>query len=342
MAPPAVIIDKIKYGQKQNYLVSIQPVEINSSYKDAIEIELSAIDFKNEKENRVLYKLDGWDKDWREITGAAIVRYDQLPPGDYVFKAKAVNTEGIQSKETVLNFSVIPPFYRTWWFIALMFLVVAGAIYAIYRFRLRKALEMERLRTRIATDLHDDIGATLSSISMYSQAIKQQLKENNPQLENVLDKMGDNSRDMVNSISDIVWAINPDNDDGEKLVQRMENYAIDICATKNIMLHFDRDEKISSAVLPLEYRKNIYLIFKEAVNNAVKYADARNIRVALNLQNRQLSLVVKDDGKGFDETTVKKGNGLKNLCIRTAEIKGTINIDATEGKGTTIFLKCSI
>jgi signal transduction histidine kinase len=201
---------------------------------------------------------------------------------------------------------------------------------------------MEKLRTRIATDLHDDIGATLSSISMYSLAVKTQLKEKNQQLENVLDKMGENSRDMVNSMSDIVWAINPDNDDGEKLLRRMENYATDICAAKNIRLNFTADEKLKTTVLPLEHRKNIYLVFKEAVNNAVKYSDARNIWVHLSVQNKHFTMNINDDGKGFDEATVKKGNGLKNMKTRTAEINGKIVFAAVPEKGTTITLQCDL
>lgn len=340
--PPVVIINRIKYGQKQNYLVSIQPVNINSSYKDAIEIELSAIDFINEKENRILYKLDGWDKDWREITGAAIVRYDQLPPGSYVFKAKTVNTEGGESKETMLNFSVIPPFYRTWWFITFIVMLLGAATFLFYRFRLKKALELERMRTRIATDLHDDIGATLSSISLYSQAVKSQLKGTNPQLENVLDKMGENSRDMVNSMSDIVWAINPNNDDGEKLIKRMESYAADMCAVKNIRLHFKTDEKFNEVTLPLAHRKNIYLIFKEAMNNAVKYADAADIWVAIELHNKKLDMLIRDNGKGFIETAIKEGNGLKSLRARAIEIKGAMKINTVTGEGTAVSLHCLI
>jgi signal transduction histidine kinase len=154
--------------------------------------------------------------------------------------------------------------------------------------------------------------------------------------------MGDNSRDMVASISDIVWAINPDNDDGKKLVQRMENFAIDTCAVKKIMVHFKADEKINSIVLPVEYRKNIYLVFKEALINAVKYSNAGNIWVTLSLQSKQLSLSVKDDGTGFNEKITKNGNGLKNMRTRTNEMKGTITIDSSEEKGTMVSLHCSL
>ena len=215
-------------------------------------------------------------------------------------------------------------------------------LFAIYRFRLEKALEMERLRTRIATDLHDDIGATLSSISMYSDAVKQQIKEKLPHLEPVMDKIGENSRDMVNSMSDIVWAINPDNDDGGKLLQRIENYAKDLCSVKDIQLHFKADSGMGDITLPLEYRKNIYLIFKESLNNALKYADAKNIVINISKSNGLFKMILKDDGKGFNIGLDNNGNGLKNIEERAKEIKGSSVIDSSPGKGTTVTFSCRI
>jgi signal transduction histidine kinase/ligand-binding sensor domain-containing protein len=337
-----VIISRVRYGEKENYLVSSQKAVIKSSYKDAVEIELSPVNFIGEIENKILYQLSGWDDEWKVLSAVSVVRYEQLPPGDYTFVTKSVNAAGIESTETKIAFTVIPPFYRTWWFICFAVIIVAAATFLFYRLRLKKALELERVRTRIATDLHDDIGATLSSISMYSEAVKNQLKEKNPQLENVLDKMGENSREMVTSMNDIVWAINPDNDDGEKLIMRMESYAVDMCAVKNIRLHFSADEKLNTVSLSLEHRKNIYLIFKEAINNAVKYSNAGTIWVQVELQHKKLAMTVKDDGKGFNEATIKKGNGLKNLHTRAKEIKGTFAIDTIEGKGTTVSLNCII
>ena len=338
--PPTVIISRVKYGEQQNYLVSLQPVTIHSSYKDAIEIELSAIDFTGG--NKILYQLDGWDNNWKELSATALVRYEQLPPGDYIFKTKTVNSEGAESKEISMHFSVLPPFYQTWWFISLVIFIVTGILFAAYRYRLQKAVEMEKLRTRIATDLHDDIGATLSSIAMYSDAVKQEIKEKLPHLEPVLNKMGENSREMVNSMSDIVWAINPENDEGEKLLQRMESYARNICAIKNIQLHFKADENIKPLSLSIEHRKNIYLIFKEALNNALKYSIAKNIIVSAAKKGNEIVLIIQDDGKGFNTETIKRGNGLKNLLARAKEINGQLKIIAAENKGTTIELTCAV
>ena len=341
-APPPVIINRIKYGEQENYMVSLKPVSINSSYKDPIEIEVASTNFINETENKIFYALEGWDNNWKELSGQSFVRYEQLPAGTYTFSAKQVNAEGIESKITSIAFNIAPPFYKTWWFILLLVFSIAFILFAFYRFRLKKALEMERLRTRIATDLHDDIGATLSSISMYSDAVKQQVKEKFPHLEPVMDKIGENSRDMVNSMSDIVWAINPDNDDGGKLLQRIENYARDLCSVKDIQFLFKADPEIGGITLPLEYRKNIYLIFKESLNNALKYADAKNIVINISKSSGLFKMILKDDGKGFNTSLSTGGNGLKNMEERAKEIKGSSVIGSSPDKGTTVTFSCRI
>lgn len=342
VVPPPVIISRIKYGEKENYMVSLKSSEIRSSYRSPVEIEIAAVNFINEKENKIMYQLDGWDKEWKELSGISIVRYEQLPPGDYTFTVKQVNAEGVSGKPTSISFSILPPFYSTWWFIVSLIALIACILYIAYRYRLKKALEIEKLRTRIATDLHDDIGATLSSISMYSDVVKQQVREKLPHLEPIMDKIGENSRDMVSSMSDIVWAINPNNDNGSKLLHRIENYALDLCSVKNIRLHFRADPGISNLILPLEYRKNIYLIFKESLNNALKYASAKNIWIDIIIKNGQFKMTLHDDGLGFITALTSAGNGLNNIRERAKEIKGEAGIDSVIGKGTTISLICQI
>jgi len=338
-APPSVIVSRIKHGEKEEYMVSVRSTTIKCDYKESVEIELSSIDFNNAKENKILYRLEGWDKDWKELTGQPVIRYEQLPSGSYNFITKQINAEGAESAVTSVTFSIPQPFYKTWWFFTILALTAGFIHFTINRYKLQKALELERLRTRIATDLHDDIGATLSSISIYSEALKGQLKEDQPYLLNVLDKMGENSREMVNSMSDIVWAINPGNDNGEKMISRMENYATNLCAVRNIQFHFCEDEKVNSISFPLEQRKNIYLIFKETVNNAVKYAEAKNIWVSLQLNGKKLTLTIKDDGNGFDESTIKLGNGLNNIKLRASELKAELNLISAENEGTTVVMK---
>jgi signal transduction histidine kinase len=283
------------------------------------------------------------DDHWKNIGNEHTLRFSNLPSGYYTLKIKAANSDGEWNDEPlVLSFTATPPFYKTWWFILLSIVAIAVAVYLLYHYRLQQAIKLERIRTRIATDLHDDIGATLSSISMYSDAVKNQVKDKLPHLELVLEKMGENSRSMVSSMSDIVWAINPGNDEGEQLVQRMESYARDICAVKNVPLTFSSGDRINHINLSLELKKNIYLIFKESLNNALKYAGAKHILVSIELTGNTIRLKIKDDGKGFDPKEVRKGNGLKNIHARAQEIGAALLLTSEPGKGTSVELNCVI
>lgn len=340
-ASSPVIISAVTAGNNKYYFPSENRSSVRFDYKDRLEIEIAALNFSNEGDNHIFYKLDGWDNDWKELQTSSVVAYEQLPAGSYTFLAKASNAGSELSVQPVkLSFRILPPFWKRWWFIGLFALTIAGVAYWFYRYRLMQAIKMERLRTRIATDLHDDIGATLSSISMYSEAVKNQVKEKLPQLESVLEKMGENSRNMVSSMNDIVWAVNPGNDQGEKIFERMEAYARDACAIKDIKLHFNSDPEWNQHSFALEYRKNIYLVFKEALNNALKYSEGNNIWVMVDRKGSHLHLLIRDDGKGFDVANGYKGNGLKNMQARANEIAGVVKVTSVMKEGTTVFLDC--
>jgi signal transduction histidine kinase/ligand-binding sensor domain-containing protein len=337
---PPVVITKIQVNGKDTTTATSR---FSLPFHTSIGFEFAALNFSNAEKNQYQYMLKGIDKEWIAAGNQRTVLYGELPPGRYEFMVKGSNNDGVwNNSPAVFRFLIPVPWYRTWWFITLVIAAIAALLYLAYRYRLGQLLQMERMRTRIATDLHDDIGATLSSISMYSDAVKKQLKGEKPQIENILDKMGESSREMVTGMSDIVWAINPGNDEGEKLVKRMENYAADICAIRNISLHFSADEKLMQTILPLEHRKNIYLVFKESVNNAVKYAAAKNIHVQLSCNGKKITLLVMDDGKGFDAALIRPGNGLKNLQLRAAEIKGILTVQTSPGKGVAVQLSCHI
>jgi two-component sensor histidine kinase len=312
-------------------------------YNKSIVFNFVSLNYNDPSQNQYAYKLQGMDNNWKYIGNENSLRFSGLPPGHYTLMVKAADSDGKWNEEPAsFRFSVKPPFWKTWWFIGLCVVMIAGAVYVFYQYRLRSALKIERLRTRIATDLHDDIGATLSSISMYSEAVKKQVKDNLPHLEPVLEKMEESSRNMVNTMSDIVWTINPGNDAGERLVDRIESYAKDMAGVNEVRLNFSANERIKNLLLPLELRKNIYLVFKEAFTNALKYSKATELRVLLEATNGVLHLMVKDDGKGFNISQEFSGNGLKNMRLRSDEIGATLTILSTPGEGTEVNLHCKI
>ena len=311
--------------------------------KSSIEIDITALEYANAPSNKVKYILEGNDKEWTISDNKTRIQYAHLDPGNYRFKLMAANCDAFWNNEIkTLNITVLNPFWLTWWFIAACILSVSLGLYLLYRLRLQQVLKMERLRMRLATDLHDDIGATLSSISMYSEAVKNQVKDKLPQLEPVLEKMGENRRKMVSSMSDIVWAVNPENDHGIKLIERMEGYAKDACSVTETRLHFTCHDRLRAISIPLEHRKNNYLIFKEALNNSLKYAAASDIWVTITKDGNLFHLQVKDNGKGFDAQNDYDGNGLKFMRMRAKEIGATITIHSVQGQGTIIDLYSSI
>jgi len=211
------------------------------------------------------------------------------------------------------------------------------ASFGYYNYRTRQQLKLQMLRNKIASDLHDDVGSTLSSISIFSQMAQQQAKEVIPLLETI----GENSRKMLDAMADIVWTINPENDQFEKIISRMKNFAYELLGAKNIDFEFNADEDVTGMKLSMDIRKSLYLIFKEATNNLVKYSGADKAVFNIRGEKNNLIMLIKDNGKGFDLQQSTTGNGLKNMKKRAEEIGAHFMIDS-KPSGTTIELKVAV
>jgi signal transduction histidine kinase len=217
-----------------------------------------------------------------------------------------------------------------------LFTILSFFIYRNYH--ARQKLKLLTLRNKIASDLHDDVGSTLSSISIFSQMAQQQSKEAIPLLESI----GESSRKMLDAMADIVWTINPENDQFEKIIMRMRSFAYELLGAKKIDFEFISDEEVEKFKLPMEVRRNLYLIFKEATNNMVKYSEARRAMFAIKGEKNNLTMIIKDDGRGFNIAGSTNGNGLKNMKQRAKEIGADFIIDSRPGNGTIIQLKIAV
>jgi signal transduction histidine kinase len=202
----------------------------------------------------------------------------------------------------------------------------------------RQKLKLLTLRNKIASDLHDDVGSTLSSISIFSQMAQQQSGETIPLLETI----GESSRKMLDAMADIVWTIKPENDQFEKIIMRMRSFAYELLGAKKIDFEFIADDEVSKINLPMEVRKNLYLIFKEATNNMVKYAQANKAMFAIKEEKNNLTMMIRDNGKGFDSSKQTEGNGLRNMKRRASEMGAELVIDSQPGIGTMIQLKVAV
>jgi two-component system, NarL family, sensor histidine kinase UhpB len=218
---------------------------------------------------------------------------------------------------------------------AIALLVFIGAWMLLNRNKLKQRMKELELRNQIAADLHDEVGSSLSSIHMLSQMANANVENSNQK--NILDKVSTNAKETMERMSDIVWMIKPGETEAGSLKERMERFAHEISSGKNITLQMDLTA-IENIKPTMEQRKNIYLIFKEAMNNAVKYSGSEVIEVNASLQNKQLELLVKDHGKGFHIAQTGRGNGLDNMKNRAKECGGSLHIDTAVDSGTEIKL----
>ncbi len=225
---------------------------------------------------------------------------------------------------------------KTWFLLAgFLFAAILIALFIRYRYRLNQLKKLTEVRNSISRDLHDEIGATLSSINIYSEVAKNKL-ENNKEVELLLQRIHDGSAQMMDGMSDIVWYVNPKNDNAGNTIIKMREYAAPVLEAKQVNLNFTTDEHIKNVKLNMLQRQNFYLLFKEAINNIAKYAGACNTYVDIKMIGNHAYFKIKDDGKGFNLNNHKNGNGLNNIQQRTKFLKGNCIIKTEPGNGTCI------
>jgi len=335
---------RIKYADGSNILLSqiedTKAIKLNYD-QNAVSFTFSALNYFHSEKNKYAYRLDGLDKRWT-FTDAArhFANYTNLDPGQYTFMVKGSNNDGIWNPAvTSLKITISPPFWQTWWFKALYVLCAVMILYAIWYNRMQKTRDIKRIRNKIASDLHDDLGATLSSISIMSELVHQEIKGQSPLANSLLEKIGNSSRNMIDSVNDMVWTINPKNDNFENIIKRMKAFAAEILSAKDIALQFDVDKSLIQSKLKMDKRENFYLIFKEAVNNSAKYSRAANAFVFIQDKQNSLKMTIRDDGDGFEPHRITMGNGLNNMRYRAELMKARFSIKSVPGKGTTIELE---
>jgi ligand-binding sensor domain-containing protein/two-component sensor histidine kinase len=356
-APPPIFLSGLRVnGDSIKKLSELGETEVKNldlaADQRQIQIDFFALGFGTGEALRYQYKVN--NEDWSAPGGQRTVNLDRSP-GSYLFQVRAVNADGITSENpATVSFTIARPFWQRWWFLLLLTLLIVGAIYLVYSYRLKRLLELERVRTRIATDLHDDIGASLSKIAILSEVVHQRVAPVAPddaEINEPLEEIAGTSRELVDSMSDIVWAINPERDYLSDLIQRMRSLAGELTEFADIGLRVKLAGIEEDANLPLgaDLRREIYLIFKETVNNMVKHSACDLAEVSFGIENDNLVVSVKDDGKGFVPATngngangtaaTRGGNGLPNMKRRAANINASYEIASEIGKGTTVVLR---
>jgi signal transduction histidine kinase len=194
-------------------------------------------------------------------------------------------------------------------------------------------------RDRIARDLHDEIGSSLSSIRIYSTLALQRLNENPEEAKNLIFQINNNTGDVMEHMNDIVWSINPKNDTLEKIMERIKNYSTEVLSTQNIQFGIHYDQSLNDQQIPMETRQHLFLILKEAINNQAKHSNATRVNIELLLADSEMILKISDNGTGFDTTKTSKGNGLHNISSRVWDCGGSVDIVSEHQKGTQINIQ---
>lgn len=339
--PPRVVLADVLILNKPAPWRAGAPVVLNPG-ENVVSFDFSVVNFTQPEKTVLSYKLDGFDQDWAE-TQQNMITYTNLDGGNYTLLVRARNGDGIWSTEIArVQLRVIPPFTKTAWFRLLLLASLGGVITLVSWYRRSQRQHLEEIRQRIARDLHDDMGSTLSSIRFFSEVAHKQLPDSQAPAKTLLRRIGQSAATLSEAMQDIVWAINARHDNLEDLAARMREFGLKIGEARNIRFSADIPASFPLRQLRPDQRRNIYLIFKEAVNNAAKYSECTEINVNMLLNGRKLVLDIADNGKGFDPKTVQAGNGLANMRQRAADIKGKIDVQTAPGKGVRILLEVQV
>jgi len=353
--PPVVLTSFKVFDQPVALDRSITVVDaIQLSYdQNFFSLEFVALNYTSQEKNQYAYMLEGLDASWIAAGTRRYASYTNLDPGDYVLRVKGSNNDGIWNEHGVsIAVTITPPYWKTWWFRIGAVVTGTGLLFLMYRYRVRKLLEIERIRASIATDLHDDIGSTLTEIALFSDVGLRELRNHSSdrpisetevrKVGALLDDIGRTSRGLIDAMNDIVWAIDPKNDSFDFLLLRMKNHAARIMEAKGINYEIEIPEELSSLRLPLGFRRRFFLIFKEAINNIIRHANPTKVVLTIKREKDWLVMTIMDNGAGFDLAAAGQGNGLRNMHKRAASLNGSLSISSAVANGTTIILRAMI
>ncbi|HEU5126126.1 MAG TPA: two-component regulator propeller domain-containing protein [Verrucomicrobiae bacterium] len=334
-------------GKSTNAVVQIPPG------RGELELHFTALNFQTPEKSRFRYRLEGVDPDWVEAGRRRTVHYNNLSPGRYRFQVLACNSDGVwNTKGASLSIVLLPHFWQTKWFLAFVALLFAGAVYSAARYttkwRMQRKLELlkqqhaiERERGRIARDIHDDLGSSLTRIMMLGERVQDE-KDNRDELEIHVKKIVNCARETVQTLDEIVWAVNPENDTLDGLVAYINQYTSQFLESANITCRLEMPAEISTIRLSAEVRHDLFLTVKEALGNILKHSRATEVRVQISHNADSIEIVIEDNGCGFAENTNgsgRKGHGMENMRRRSENCGGKISVSSVSGKGTRITIR---
>ena len=352
---PKVAVTSFKKFEKEWDLDSLlalkKPITLNYD-ENFFSFELAALDYTNPGQNRFAYRLEGFDKEWMSAGTRRYLNFTNLSPGSYTLHVKAANNEGLWNNTDILSIPLYikPPFWQTWWFYVTALLVLATAAKLFYDYRVRakvkylfelervKLEENERVRKLAAQDLHDEFGNTLTRISLLTEMIKTRLNGHaKGEIGTLLTKIGDNSNRMYQGTKDFIWAINPEHDNFYEIAIRLKDFGDDAFDKTGVRFSANGlNDDLRAVTLYMGESRHLVLLFKEAISNTLKHAQATEVMLTFGIENGEMMIQWQDNGKGFQPDQTRQGNGLTNIQTRAEKIGGIAVIRTLEGKGTCV------
>ncbi len=355
-APPPVFLSNLRLG---GVPVALPPLGVHElagltlpAERNQVEAHFLAISFAYGAGLRYQYQLlgSGSTAAWSEPQTEHSVLLGGLAPGDYRLLFRAVTPEGVVSPSpALLAFTLLRPYWQRWWFLLSVAAAAAGIAWSLYRARLERLLELERVRTGIAADLHDDLSSSLSRISILAELSRRRVADPAAPEATFLDQIGETARELMEATGDIVWALDARRDDLESLLARIRRFASDLFESRGLAVHFSAPPRAAEIALRPAARRELYLVLKEALHNAARHARAGAVWIEVSEVGGELLAEVRDDGVGFapaDGSDAAKagesrsgGHGLLNLRARAARLGGVLTIDSAPGEGTRVRLR---
>ena len=343
--PPAMLIGGVRISGEAHAISELGQADVGGldlrSNQNQVQIDFFSI--SQTSPVRYQYKLENADRDWGEPTEQRTVNYASLSPGRYRFVVRAIAADGLVSPTPAsVTFHISPPIWLRWWFLTGAAALLVFAAYALHRVRLVRLLELERVRMRIATDLHDDIGSSLTQIAILSEVAERRMMKPDPGVAEPISRVSLISRELVDSMSEIVWAINPRNDRLRDLAARMRRFGADMLTSRQIGFRFRSPDDVQDVPIEADLRRQAFLIFKEAIHNAVRHSRCTEVDVEIGVQHRHLTLRVTDNGIGFDARLCSEGHGVPSMQARARGMGGRLEIVSEPAGGTTVRFEVSL
>jgi len=358
--PPYIVIQSVKLmpqsGEKQSSTTMSNGAKLSFSNRH-LSIAFLGINLKDPANVSYRYKLRGLDTSYSLPVKNNVVDYPSLPAGNYTFEVKAIGMGSVPSVNTAsFSFSITPPFYQTgtFRFLAILFFVLIGVSIQSYRHQVKinrqriieatKREESLKIRQQTAEDFHDELGNKLTRITVLSEILGTRMDNGQSDQKKLLEQIKQNAASLYNGTKDILWALDPQSDNLYEVLNHIRDFGKELFLDTPVEFEFSGiDESLNGIKLPMEYSRNIPMIFKELLNNILKHSHATRVTISLDeIHKNGIRLTLADNGCGFDENEIRKGQGINNIITRTKRINGSININSEKGKGTMVDLKILI